>query len=317
MTSGFRPAHSTGLRRDRRGGPTLRSSIAAIGSAILLLSVMNAFAHPGSGIVVSSQGVVYFTDTGRGVWKIDAQGNLSFLPASRFHWMALDESARFGRSPKSFGGWFERVPLEDGGPVLVICSDFPFTFNRDGNLYYADTRPAAPRIVRRTPEGAESVLAAGAMFQDISGIAAGADGSLYITDANLPDTSALLKIAPDGTLTTITRNLAEMRGTAEPPPETPFGYCRGVVVDSAGVAYIAATGSRAVLRVSPQGAVSSILKTESPWSPTGMAVHHGEVYVLEWREPPAAQSEDRPAWVPRVRKIGRDGKVTTLATVAR
>ena len=44
-------------------------------------------AHPGSGIVVDRNGQVYFTDTGKGVWKIDAQGKLTYIPASRFHWM--------------------------------------------------------------------------------------------------------------------------------------------------------------------------------------------------------------------------------------
>jgi len=38
-------------------------------------------AHPGSGIVVDKQGQIFFTDTGQGVWKIDNQGKLSYLPA--------------------------------------------------------------------------------------------------------------------------------------------------------------------------------------------------------------------------------------------
>jgi hypothetical protein len=41
------------------------------------------------------------------------------------------------------------------------------------------------------------------------------------------------------------------------------------------------------------------------------------VYVLEWREPPVAQLEDRPAWIPRIRKITRDGTVSTVATIDR
>jgi hypothetical protein len=59
---------------------------------ISLLLVTNTYAHPGSGIVVDKDGNVYFTDTGQGVWKIDPKGTLTYLPSSRFHWMAIDEA---------------------------------------------------------------------------------------------------------------------------------------------------------------------------------------------------------------------------------
>jgi len=88
-------------------------------------------------------------------------------------------------------------------------------------------------------------------------------------------------------------------------------------VDSQGVVYVAATGSRRVLKLTPQGDVSAILQAPSPWSPTGVAVFGGEVYVLEWQDAPASQTEVRRAWIPRVRKVGRDGNVKTLATVSR
>jgi len=46
-----------------------------------------------------------------------------------------------------------------------MSSDFPLTINRDGNLYNADARPRSARIVRRTPDGKESVLAADEAFK--------------------------------------------------------------------------------------------------------------------------------------------------------
>ncbi len=272
-------------------------------------------AHPGSGIVVDKHGQIFFTDTGQGVWKIDNQGILTYLPASLWHWMALDEVGYFAESQKNFGEWFERVTPQSSKPVLIMCSDFPLTVNRDGNLYYADTRHSSARIVRRTPDGTESVLAGGEMFQGIAGIAAGPDGSLYVTDAN-----AIRKITMDGTVSMIAS--PEMIGIDKdrannPPPETEATYCRGLAVDSQGVVYVAATGSRRVLKITPQGEVSAILQAPSPWSPTGVAVFQGEVYVLEWRDAAPSRAEVRRDWIPRVRKVGRDGKITTLATVSR
>jgi hypothetical protein len=66
------------------------------------------------------------------------------------------------------------------------------------------------------------------------------------------------------------------------------------------------------VRVAPDGKVETVLKAERPWSPTGVAVSGADVYVLEYTNPNAGQ--DR-GWQPRVRKVGRDGKVTTLATI--
>jgi hypothetical protein len=57
-----------------------------------------------------------------------------------------------------------------------------------------------------------------------------------------------------------------------------------------------------------------VLTAEAPWSPTGVAVSGGGIYVLEYLHIPA---DDRKAWIPRVRKVGTDGTVRTLATVRR
>ena len=298
----------------------MRTSIILTTLYSLILSLLptaSAPAHPGSGIVIDKQGQIYFTDTGRGVWRIDTQGKLTYVPASRWHWMAIDEVGNFAGSQKNFGEWFERVTPQGSKPALIISSDFPLTFNRDGNIYYADTRRSSPGIVRRTPDGTESGLARGEMFKDISGITAAPDGSLYVTDTGSPDSNAIRRITMDGTVSIIARGFFAEDSAGDSLPFASTGYCRGLAVDSEGVVYVAGTGSRSVIKITPQGNVSTILRASSPWSPTGVALYRGEVYVLEWREPVPSQAEERKAWIPRVRKIGRDGKITTLATVSR
>ena len=61
--------------------------------------------------------------------------------------------------------------------------------------------------------------------------------------------------------------------------------------------------------VSPKGAVTPVLRTAPPYSPTAVAVANGEVYVLEYLH---TDSDDRSEWLPRVRKITRDGKVEVV-----
>jgi hypothetical protein len=68
-----------------------------------------------------------------------------------------------------------------------------------------------------------------------------------------------------------------------------------------------------VIKVSPDGKVETVLKSERSWSPTGVAIHDGEIYTLEYTN---ANGAAREGWLPRVRKLSRDGKITTLVTIS-
>jgi hypothetical protein len=295
-----------------------RSTSAIKAFVMLMFCVLfrtSAIAHPGSGIVIDIYGQIYFTDTGKGVWKIDTNGTLTYLPASRFHWITIDAAGYFATSPKNFGEYFERVTSQNSKPALIMCSDFPLVVANDGNIYYADTRPGSAKIIRRTPAGKESVLMSDKIVEFISGIAVGPDGSLYITEAGNANSNTIRKITMNGTMSIVATFVG--KNGNDLPLETTASYCRGLVVDSSGSIYVAATGSRGVLKISPSGVISNILQESSPWTATGVAIFHGEVYVLEWHDVTAENLEVRTAYIPRVRKIGSDGKITTVATISR
>jgi hypothetical protein len=55
-----------------------------------------------------------------------------------------------------------------------------------------------------------------------------------------------------------------------------------------------------------------VLKSEKPWTPTGVEVFKGEVYVLEFDDETPTEGRQWPA---RIRKVARDGAVSVLATV--
>ncbi|MBA3675625.1 MAG: hypothetical protein H0W75_11845, partial [Chitinophagaceae bacterium] len=235
-----------------------------------LFAGMTASAHPGSGIVVDKNGNVYFTDTGKGVWKIDTKSKLTYIPASKFHWMTIDTIGYFAESQKNFGEYFERVTAQSSKPALIMCPKFPLVVNKDGNIYYADYIHSLASIIKRTPEGKESVLASDKIFQFTSGIAAGQDGSIYITEASNANANTIRKITMNGTVS-ITATFVG-KAANDLPLETVPSYCRGLAVDAQGFIYVAATGSRSVLKISPQGVVSTILQEPSPWTPTGVTV---------------------------------------------
>jgi hypothetical protein len=115
----------------------------------------------------------------------------------------------------------------------------------------------------------------------------------------------------DGTFTTLVSPVVVKDCDEESKDRNP--YLRGLAVDARGTVYAAANGCHCVVKITPEGKVETVLKAERPWSPTGVAVFGEEVYVLEYTNSLKGPNEGE-GWQPRVRKFGRDGKVTTLAT---
>ena len=119
----------------------------------------------------------------------------------------------------------------------------------------------------------------------------------------------------DGTFTIVRQSIAVPDCDRYLPPNTPpvhEPFVSGVTVSPAGDIHLAATGCRRVLKLDPNGRVSTVLKAETPWSPTGVAFHADDLYVAEWTNAHSEQHDYRP----RVRKVGRDGKVTTVGTAS-
>jgi hypothetical protein len=224
------------------------------------LCTFRVSAHPGSGIFVDEQGQIYFTDTGEGVWKIDTTKAQSLFSKSALHWMAYDQEGRFAHTPEQFG-FFERITPTGSKPTLLLCSDFPGTFGKDGNLYYADTREPT-RIIRRTPGGKESVLAGGSgqapAFRGVTGIAAGPDDTLYIVDIDQKSGDhAVLNIAMNGKVSTFCSGFLNTFQSDQAARGT---YCRGLAVHTNGIVFVAAADRRCVVKITPQGKPASHCK---------------------------------------------------------
>src|SRR5262249_54748592 len=143
----------------------------------------------------------------------------------------------------------------------------------------------------------------------ITGLTTGPDGSLYVACP-----SAILKVKMDGTFTTLVSPVVVKDCDEELPRKdgNPSPYLRGLAVDSRGTVYAAANGCHCVVKITPDGKVATVLKAEQPWSPTGVTVFGEDVYVLEYTNSLKGWYEGE-GWKPRVRKLERNGKVTTLA----
>jgi len=281
-----------------------------------------AFAHPSSGIVVDGKGQVFFTDNGGpgALWKIDAAGQLTRLREGGWHWLALDERGSY--SAEDLKKWFKeritmnigRVALPDSKEALLQADGAPIVIDRDGNLCWAKGNL---QIARLSPHGKVTLLAPSvqetvAKLDGIKGLASGPDGCLYVSCP-----SAVLKIQSEGKITTLVHPIVLKDVDTDLPTGTPEDqkpFLRGLAVDSRGTVYAAATGCHCVVKLTPDGKVETVLKAKRPWSPTGVAVFGEDVYVLEYTN--ANEGPNR-GWLPRVRKLARNGKVTILATVVR
>jgi hypothetical protein len=301
-----------------RRSPTGSWGLALAFAAACLLPTP-AVAHPGSGIVVDRHGQTYFTDTGSGLWKINADGTLTRIPGPAFHWMTIDEDDRFGKVRLPSGpGW--EIARAGANPALLLASDFPIAMGRDGNLYYPSTPGPGSRlqILRLLPSGQTSVLAslpdakAKEPLRWINGLAAAPDGSLYYTENN-----AIRRINAQGRVSTVVADIA-LAGCASIPGTEGNGHplLRGLDVDARGTVYVAAAGCGSVLKVTPDRQVTILIQLQSPWSPTGVALHGNDLYVLEYLHT-ASEPEDRREWLPRVRKISPDGKTAIIASIER
>ena len=306
-------------------GPVIATVVIVVSLGAELMP--SAFAHPASGIVVDDQGTVLFVHSRVGVARVDVDGKLTYIHrTSGGHWMCLDPLGSFSHTQPQFG--FERITADGVTPAIIFADGgAPVAVCTDGNLYYGSNMstdggltPGGLTVARMTPQGKVTELSSALSkklheFDDgVTGLAAGPNGSLYVACWR-----GVLRVTLDGTLTTIAYPMAVSNcdeDRADNKPSNPLPYLRGIAVASDGTVFAAATSCHRLLKITPDGQTNVALSSERPWSPTGVAIHNGNVYVLEYTDPNQLPAKGQD-WRPRVRKIASDGSVTTLVTLPR
>lgn len=168
--------------------------------------------------------------------------------------------------------------------------------------------------MRATPSGDISTFVTlpknaitGRPLQWINGLAVGPDRSIYYAED-----SAIRRITANGKVSNIATVAALANGQSIPGTEV-NPYLRGLNIDARGAVYVAENSGARVLKITPNGTVTTLLQLESPWAPTAVALFGDILYVLEFLH---TSGDDRTTWMPRIRKMTlSDGKSTIILTV--
>ncbi|MBK0027575.1 gluconolaconase [Stenotrophomonas sp. S48] len=150
--------------------------------------------------------------------------------------------------------------------------------------------------------------AAQARFADPYAVVRTAQGAVYFTDAG--DNNRIRRWWPDGRVQTVA---GQGEGRVDGPAlQASFHTPSGIAADAQGNLYVADTGNHAIRRISADGQVTTLAGGEQGYAdgpaaqarfdgPMGIAVDaQGQVFVAD-------------TWNDRIRVIGTDGQVRTLA----
>jgi YD repeat-containing protein len=214
-------------------------------------------------------------------------------------------------------------------PVLAtsIQLSIPFGVAVDGrgNLFIADTGHNRVRTV--SPDGA-SITVAGDGTAGFGGdggpatsarlnfptdVAVGGPSVLFIVDE---DNNRIRRVSPDGIITTVAGSGVEgFGGDGSPAISARLDEPHSVVADAAGNLYIADTDNHRIRKVSPDGTITTVAGTSIPGFsgdgglansaqlnlPAGVAVdEQGNLFIADLGNH-------------RIRKVGSDGIITTVA----
>jgi sugar lactone lactonase YvrE len=296
---------------------------------LCLFAPRQARAHVGIGIDLDRQGRIYFTDTYHDrIWRLANDGTLTLI-VSGVHLDYLIVGADDYLYVIKDGVW--KISPQGEMTEVLNSKQFPeggrpLCIDRQANVYFVNTQPKhAPEISKYSPEGKVTLIVGDnreqqgsqgkqAMLRHINSAVCAPDGSLY-----LRDDQTIRRVTPDGTISTLAHS--EDAAMAEDGEER-LVRTMGLALDDARNVYVANYWKRAVMKVTLDGQVSTIVTARWPWVPVGVAVSGNDIYTLERMGNPYGLSTalevstlaDR-LGSPRVRKVSPDRAIATLVVV--
>jgi hypothetical protein len=261
-------------------------------STIAILALAFPFctnAHPGVGIVKDSKGNIYYSDLMQ-VWKISNGKRSVAVPDVHTHELYIDSADNLygeGNMYRETGAiqfshylWVLRptgkLDTVVGMREAYIREDFSLARDPAGNEYYTKQflrQPDTTHIYKRTPGGAETILATG-QFKGIIWLHPQHDGTVLYAQHN-----NIYRLDSNGNIKLLIGNIGNER------PSFSFSASPttwGLWQDAAGNVYAAVFSDQAVKKITPGGTVTEYYRSKDNYAPThGVFDNNGQLWVLE------------------------------------
>lgn len=246
-------------------------------------------------------------------WAIASDGQHRLFVADGNTIRAIDTAAAGGGAVTTLAGTYGRLGSADGVGAAAGFNEPSGLAYTAGKLYVADSendtiraidpQSGAVTTIAGAPGQEETVDATGldARFRVPQGIAAGADGNLYIADT---EADIIRKLDLQSGAVTTLAGTAGSSGTADGVGAAASFYGpTAMVIDGAGVLYVLDSLNHSVRRVDTATSAVSTVATFAAL-PQGIALDGGDVLVA---------LGDVVLGDNRVVRVAADGTVTTLA----
>lgn len=276
-----------------------------LGILFIVLSIHQLMAHPGIGIVMDSEGSVFYTDLSH-VWKIAADGTHTIAVEDvHTHELYLDQydnlyGEHFWYEGEATDKWGSYVwCLSNSGvleqtipPTEGFLSNNTLVRDADSNMYWPEKLGDHEVLKKETPQG-EITLHTNSKFKDIRWMYyAESNAYLYVIDH-----LNLKKVNPKGEVSLVADNLYEGKSSFENVGD--HHYLMGMWTDTMQNTYVAAYGAQKVKKISPNGTVETVFESDRFWSPVeGLVAPDGTWWIMEF----SARNKTR------VRKINPNGR---------
>lgn len=266
-----------------------------------------AGAHPGVGIVMDSEGNVYYTDLVH-VWKISTNGERSIAVKNvHTHELYIDKLDNLygehewynGEALDTWGNYVWRL-TKDGKLEKTIPDIEGFLDNNtlvrdpEGNSYWAEKSDDHELLRRQVIDGG-SCLVTDHKFDDIRWMHFSKhDNNLYVVDL-----LTIKKVTPNGDVIAIADNLKKDKRAFNNVDDR--HYIFGLWTDKKTNLYVAIYGSGKVIKVDQKGALTTVFESGLWWSPVGgLTAPDGSLWIMEFSKRNKT----------RIRRISPKGKHT-------
>jgi hypothetical protein len=275
-----------------------------LGLLFFVLGFHIMVAHPGIGIVMNTEGTVYYTDLSH-VWKISPDGTHTVAVKDvHTHELYLDENDDLygehvwyeGEATDKWGSYVwclssSGILKQTVPPIEGFLSNNTLVRDAKSNMYWPDKYGNQEVLKKETPQG-EISLHSDHKFKDIRWMYySESDAHIYLIDH-----LNLKKVDSNGQVTLVSDNLYERNTIFENVRDQ--HYLMGMWTDTRQNIYVAAYGAQKVKKIHPNRSVETVFESGRFWSPCGgLAALDGSLWIMEF----SVRNKTR------VRKITADG----------